>query len=67
MHHSIWKILFVLGADEYLERLECNIRSESAYSFMLKYSKITVWIGIPNSCLLLTFAKSWEPFGKLFI
>ena len=26
MHHSIWKILFVLGADEYLERLEGKIR-----------------------------------------
>ena len=26
MHHSIWKILYVLGADEYLERLEGKIR-----------------------------------------
>ena len=26
MHHSICKILFVLGADEYLERLEGKIR-----------------------------------------
>ena len=26
MHHSIWKILSVLGADEYLERLEGKIR-----------------------------------------
>ena len=26
MHHSIWKILFVLSADEYLERLEGKIR-----------------------------------------
>ena len=26
MHHSIWKILFVLGSDEYLERLEGKIR-----------------------------------------
>ena len=26
MHHSIQKILFVLGADEYLERLEGKIR-----------------------------------------
>ena len=26
MHHSIWKIVFVLGADEYLERLEGKIR-----------------------------------------
>ena len=26
MHHSIWKILFVLGADKYLERLEGKIR-----------------------------------------
>ena len=25
-HHSIWKIIFVLGADEYLERLEGKIR-----------------------------------------
>ena len=25
-HHSIWKIIFVLGADEYLERLEVKIR-----------------------------------------
>ena len=25
MHHSIWKILFVLGADEYLETLEGKI------------------------------------------
>ena len=40
-HHSIWKILFVLGANEYLERLEGKIRK--CYSFMLKHSKITVW------------------------
>ena len=33
-HHTNWKILFVLGANEYLERLEV------AYSFMLKHSKI---------------------------
>ena len=26
IHHSIWRILFVLGADEYLERLEGKIR-----------------------------------------
>jgi hypothetical protein len=26
MHHSFWKNLFVLGADEYLERLEGKIR-----------------------------------------
>jgi hypothetical protein len=34
------KNLFVLSADEYLERLKGKI--ESAYSFRLKYSKITV-------------------------
>ena len=34
MHHRIGKILFVLSADEYLE---------CAYSFMLKFLKITVW------------------------
>ena len=41
--HSNSKILFVLGFNEYLERLEGRERLESAYSFMLKYSKITVW------------------------
>ena len=35
MHHSIWKILFVLGADEYLERLEGKIRKR-----LLFYVKI---------------------------
>ena len=25
-HHSIWKMLFVLGADGYLERLEGKIK-----------------------------------------
>ena len=30
-----------MGADEYLERLDVNI-IESAYSFILKYSKIAV-------------------------
>ena len=25
-HHGIWKIIFVLGVDEYLERLEEKIR-----------------------------------------
>ena len=38
--HSIWKILFVFGVDEYPERLEGKIKS--VYSFMLKYSKTTV-------------------------
>ena len=38
-HHSIWKILFVLGVDE-----EKDWKAKSAYSFMLKCSKITVWI-----------------------
>ena len=37
MHHSISKILFVLGADE-----RRKVKLESAYSFMSKYSKITV-------------------------
>jgi hypothetical protein len=31
-HHSIWKILFVLGADEYLERLEGKIRKGLFFS-----------------------------------
>ena len=40
MHHRIWEILSVLGADEYLERLEGKIRK--FVFFHLKYSKITV-------------------------
>ena len=28
------------------------------------YTPQELSIGIPNSCLLLTFAKSWEPFGN---
>ena len=40
MHDSIWKILFVLGADE-----DWKVKLESAYSFMLKCSKITVCTG----------------------
>ena len=40
MHHSIWKIIFVLGAYEYLERLEGKIRK--CLFFMLKYYKVTV-------------------------
>ena len=32
------KMIFVLGADEYLKRLDGKIRN----SFVLKYSKITV-------------------------
>ena len=35
-----WEIIFVLAADEYLERLEGKIRK--CLFFMLKYSKITV-------------------------
>ena len=42
IHHSTWKFLFVLGADEYLERLEVKIRK--CLLFILKYSKITVWV-----------------------
>ena len=45
MHHSIWKILFVLGANKYIERLEGKIRK--CIFFMLKYSKITVWKQFP--------------------
>ena len=40
MHHSISKSLIVLSANEYLEDWKAKL--ENAYSFMLKYSKITV-------------------------
>ena len=48
MHHSIHRIekKIVLGAYEYLERQDRKAKLESAYSFMLKYSKITVCIGL---------------------
>ena len=37
-----WKMFFfVLGADDFLSDWKAKL--ESAYSFMLKYSKITVW------------------------
>ena len=39
LKHSIWKILYVLGADEYLERLEGNIRKDLFFH-----------IKIPNAC-----------------
>ena len=38
---SFEKNIFVLDANEYLERLEGKIRK--CLFFMLKYSKITVW------------------------
>ena len=37
MHHGIWKIRFVLSADE-----GWKAKFESAHSFLLKYSKMTV-------------------------
>ena len=56
MHHSIWKILFLLGADEYLERMEGKIII--TYSFILKYFKITVCTGSPR---ISWFPNSWSP------
>ena len=53
MHHSIWKTIFDLGADEYLEDWKAKL--ESAYSFMLKYSKITVWEHLSLAKLLKGF------------
>ena len=40
--------LFWVSADEYLEGLKAKL--ESAYSFMLKYSKITVWVVFVIHC-----------------
>ena len=58
MHHSIWKILFVLGANEYLERLGGKIRK---CSFMLKYSKITVCLITKcSSQILMTFPDGFK-------
>ena len=48
LHHSIWKILFVLGANEYQD---WKAKLESAYSFILKYSKMTVWMMNLNNVL----------------
>ena len=53
MHHSIWKFLFVLGADNYLQRLEGKIRK-----FLFFYIKI-----FKNNSMLL-----YDPYdrSKLF-
>ena len=61
--HRNWNISFVFGADECAERLEAKLAS--AYSFMLKYSKITVcggfrWISWPVSRLFyLSLVLLW--------
>ena len=44
--HRNWKIVFVLSADEYIERLEGKIRK--CLFFYLKYSKTTVWVHMPH-------------------
>ena len=49
MHH-IWKILFILGADEYLERLEGKIRK-----CLFFYVKI-FW----NNSVTLDFGQKWS-------
>ena len=52
MHHSIWRTIFVLGANEYLERSDWQAKLESDYSFRLKYFKITVLTYFLNQDLL---------------
>ena len=56
MHHSIWKILFVLGADEYLERLEGKIRD--GIFFCVNKSDSYSLIALIQSCyfILITVA-----------
>ena len=49
MHHSILKILFVLGADDYLERLEGKIR---------KYLFFYVQISLEYQCELVNLVES---------
>ena len=53
--HRNPKILFVLGSYEYFERLKEKL--ESAYPFMLKYSKITVCMRNIYSIYLLVKSK----------
>ena len=64
MHHSISKILFVLGADE-----RRKVKLESAYSFMSKYSKITVcsmFVMLHNLCMHTPFLNlAWKPSIRL--
>ena len=42
MHHSVYKIIFVLGADEYLERLEGKVKK--CLIFCVKIWEKTVWM-----------------------
>ena len=53
-NHRIWKILFAFGFYEYLERLEGTWKLESAYSFMLDYSEMTVWLNRHSNSPLIT-------------
>ena len=51
-NHSIWKILFVLGADEYIERLEGKIRKCLPY-----FRKWKMW----------KFAYSFHIYGNFLL
>ena len=60
--HSIWKILFVLGADEYLERLEGKIRK-----CLFFYDKI-FWNNSVNSTLCLNmFLKTLQVWAHTLV
>ena len=59
MHHGIWKIIFVLGADEYLKRLKGKIR---------KYLFFYVKIFKRNSLNLQSFNfQNWDRFWTTLI
>ena len=78
MHHSIWKILFVLVANEYLERLEGKIRKCLFFYVKIFYNNIVILVYIFAIILLCTyidliifcsytFIKSWKKFTTIHV
>ena len=63
MHHSISKIPFVLGADEYLETLEGKIRN--SLFFLLKYSEIAVCCLETSPLREVHAGGAWAPFTAI--
>ena len=53
-HHSIWKILFVWGVKWISRKTGGQNQKVPTYSFMLKYSNITVWYAMNEN------VKEWK-------
>ena len=71
-HHSIWKILFVLDADKYLERLEGRIRNSLSLCYKITVcttnnkNVIIIWTSHRLCCLKKGYYEFWS-LERLFI